>query len=119
MVRAKQYRLGLLFVHGMGEQERGDTITQMGDALTEWLRRWIDARGAGFRIRAATLREEGGASTGPSARVSVVLTDEKGVAQEWWYMRAMRSSPDSAVHRQSQKQYAAAAAAAKGQERGN
>ena len=41
MVHAKQYRLGLLLVHGMGEQERGDTITQMGDALTEWLRRWI------------------------------------------------------------------------------
>ena len=37
----KTYRLGILFVHGMGQQERGDTITQMGDALTEWLRRWL------------------------------------------------------------------------------
>jgi hypothetical protein len=83
MVPAKTYRLGLLFVHGMGEQGRGDTVTEMGDALTEWLRRWISERGAGFRIREATLREESGASTGPSAHVSVVLTDEKGVAQEW------------------------------------
>jgi len=33
MVPAKQYRLGLLFVHGMGEQARGDTVTEMGDAL--------------------------------------------------------------------------------------
>jgi len=78
MVPDKQYRLGLLFVHGMGEQGRGDTVTEMGDALTEWLRRWIDARGAGFRIREATLREEGSASTGPSAHVSVVLADADG-----------------------------------------
>ena len=70
---AKPYRLGLLFVHGMGEQARGDTVTEMGDALTEWLRRWISERGAGFRIRAATLREEGGASMEPSARVAVVM----------------------------------------------
>ena len=83
MVPAKQYRIGLLFVHGMGEQARGDTVTEMGDALTEWLRRWLSERGAGFRIREATLREESGASTGPSAHVSVVLTDERGVAQEW------------------------------------
>lgn len=85
----------MLFVHGMGEQGRGDTVTEMGDALTEWLRRWIDARGAGFRIRAATLREDGGASTEPSARVAVVLTDEEGVAQEWllaesWWAGAFR-----------------------------
>ncbi len=53
MVRAKQYRLGLLFVHGMGEQERGDTITQMGDALTEWLRRCYDGDSSGSRMTTA------------------------------------------------------------------
>lgn len=85
MVRAKQYRLGLLFVHGMGEQERGDTITQMGDALTEWLRRWIRPPG-NFTIREATLREGHETSvgtTGPSSHVSVVLTDADGSSQEW------------------------------------
>ncbi len=50
----KTYRLGILFVHGMGQQERGDTITQMGDALTEWLRRWLG--NDRFSLRDATLR---------------------------------------------------------------
>lgn len=51
-------KLGILFVHGMGEQERGDTITQMGDALTEWLRRWVqELPGGDVVIREATLRD--------------------------------------------------------------
>lgn len=94
--RGKPYRLGLLFVHGMGEQERGDTVTEMGDALTEWLRRWIaEIPKADFKIREATLRTEGGASVGPSSHVSVVLSDDAGASQEWllaesWWAGAFR-----------------------------
>ena len=33
--------VGILFVHGMGEQVQGDSVTEMGDALTEWLRKWL------------------------------------------------------------------------------
>lgn len=33
----RTYELGILFIHGMGEQATGDTISQMGDAVTEWV----------------------------------------------------------------------------------
>ena len=100
MVRARQYRLGLLFVHGMGEQERGDSITQMGDALTEWLRRWIRPPG-NFTIREATLREGHETSvgtTGPSSHVSVVHRcgrELAGVAPGRVVLSGSLSSPGS------------------------
>lgn len=94
---AKDYELGLLFVHGMGEQERGDTITQMGDALAEWLRKQLANRGdetaateTDFRIREASLR--GGESSGlahASVEVSgtsdgVKTTQSWLLAESWW-----------------------------------
>jgi hypothetical protein len=94
----KTYRLGILFVHGMGQQERGDTITQMGDALTEWLRRWLG--NDRFSLRDATLRSQETAAAGttsPSAsgraNATVVLTRRKDdpepgdkwlLAESWW-----------------------------------
>ena len=41
------FDLGVLFVHGIGEQQRGDTLTEAGDVLAEWLRRWLDATRGG------------------------------------------------------------------------
>ncbi|HVF99987.1 MAG TPA: hypothetical protein VND68_09125, partial [Chloroflexia bacterium] len=32
--------LGVLFVHGIGEQKRGDTLPWAGDALFKWYRLW-------------------------------------------------------------------------------
>lgn len=92
--KEKPYRVGVLFVHGMGEQERGDTITQMGDALTEWLRQWIaHVPGADFKIRGAQLRAgEAVASDTPDdalggqAHVAVTLfspTPDGTYEQEW------------------------------------
>ncbi|MDP8907550.1 MAG: hypothetical protein M3N47_00210, partial [Chloroflexota bacterium] len=34
-------RIGLLFVHGMGEHERGDTLKQFGEPLYTWIDRWL------------------------------------------------------------------------------
>lgn len=94
----KPYALGILFVHGMGEQERGDTITQMGDALTEWLRRWLG--NDRFRLEDATLRGRDAVAAGTTspaasgrAHASVLLTPKKGgpdpgerwlLAESWW-----------------------------------
>ena len=96
--KPKDYRLGILFVHGMGEQERGDTITQMGDALTEWLRRWLG--NDRFSLRDATLRSRetpaagtASPSTSGRANATVVLSRKKGspdpddrwlLAESWW-----------------------------------
>jgi hypothetical protein len=97
--RTKPYALGILFVHGMGEQARGDTITQMGDALTEWLRKYLG--NDRFRLEDATLRSREGAASGgtaaPSnsgrANATVVLGDDAEgqpppqrwlLAEAWW-----------------------------------
>lgn len=40
------YDLGVLLVHGIGEQQRGDTLTEAGDLLLEWLARRAEATGS-------------------------------------------------------------------------
>ena len=98
---AKRYRVGLLFVHGMGQQERGDTVTEMGDALTEWLRHWLaHVPGADFKIRGALLRTGATAPSGPGVdalggqahvAVTIVTPSRSGprrqewlLAESWW-----------------------------------
>lgn len=74
----KPYVVGVLFVHGMGEQERGDTITEMGDALTEWLRQRLEhVPGADFKIRGALLRV---GETVPSGQTDDTLGGQAHVA---------------------------------------
>ena len=48
--------LGILFVHGMGEQQRGDTVTEMGGALYEWLHTHLRDAPLQPTIRHASLR---------------------------------------------------------------
>jgi hypothetical protein len=99
----KPYRVGVLYVHGMGEQEQGDSVTDMGDELTEWLRKWIalgPVKKADFKIREARLRTGGQVFAGTpdhpiggEAHVSVTITDgskqppdvqEWLLAESWW-----------------------------------
>jgi hypothetical protein len=39
---AKTHQLGVLFVHGIGEQPRGDTLLRFGDPCIVWLDRWLE-----------------------------------------------------------------------------
>jgi hypothetical protein len=97
----KPYRVGVLFVHGMGEQAQGDSVTEMGDALTEWLRKWLaPVEKSVFKIREARLRSGGqvlggtpGHPIGGQAHVSVTIADESKepraeqewlLAESWW-----------------------------------
>ncbi len=38
---AKEHPLGVLFVHGIGEQLQGETLTRFADPLAFWLSRWL------------------------------------------------------------------------------
>lgn len=40
-----EHRLGILFVHGIGEQREGDTLVAFGEPLIEWIREWIAGHG--------------------------------------------------------------------------
>ena len=42
----RKYNLGILLVHGIGEQMRGDTLTEEGDYIFRWLRRRVESPGA-------------------------------------------------------------------------
>jgi hypothetical protein len=104
----KPYSVGVLYVHGMGEQEQGDSVTDMGDELTEWLRKWIaPVPKADFKIREARLRTGGqvfaGAPDHPiggEAHVSVTITDgtkQPPAVQEWllaesWWAKTFRQA---------------------------
>jgi hypothetical protein len=104
----KPYRVGVLFVHGMGEQEQGDSVTEMGDALTEWLRKWLaPVEKSVFKIREAKLRTGGQVlggqpdhPIGGQAHVSVTIRDESTdppVQQEWrlaesWWAATFRQA---------------------------
>ncbi|MEX1072767.1 MAG: hypothetical protein WED86_03620, partial [Chloroflexota bacterium] len=87
--------------HGMGEQVQGDSVTEMGDALTEWLRKWLaPIEKSVFKIRDATLRSGGQVlggepdhPIGGQAHVSVTIGDETKtpptkqhwrLAESWW-----------------------------------
>jgi hypothetical protein len=104
----KPYSVGVLYVHGMGEQEQGDSVTDMGDELTEWLRKWISpVPKADFKIREAKLRAGGQVLAGTpdhpiggEAHVSVIITDgskDPPAVQEWllaesWWAKSFRQA---------------------------
>lgn len=41
----KRYELGVLFVHGIGDQKEGETLTAFGEPLIAWIRDWIAGHG--------------------------------------------------------------------------
>jgi len=46
--------LGVLFVHGIGQQKKGETLVKFSDPLTGWLARWLTG---GIHTEAAVARE--------------------------------------------------------------
>jgi hypothetical protein len=42
----QRYDLGVLFVHGIGQQARGQTLTAWADPVIRWLRAWAHAEPA-------------------------------------------------------------------------
>lgn len=78
-------RIGVVFVHGVGEQKQSSTIREQGGPLLEWIWSWLTARGlAGdvvLRPQSATL-SYGATLEGP-ARFSVHLPAYDREPYEW------------------------------------
>lgn len=51
-------KLGVLFVHGIGNQRRGDTLTRFGEPLFTCLQRWFSHHNGGARLERVSLRED-------------------------------------------------------------
>jgi len=51
--RAAPQTLGVLFVHGIGSQRRGDTLLSAGSAVHSWLKRWYEEPKSGITVDVA------------------------------------------------------------------
>jgi hypothetical protein len=60
------FDLGVLFVHGIGEQQQSSTLARFGGALQRWLRQWEEGRGPD---------QVDGDRVAPPTRVDVVAVD--------------------------------------------
>jgi len=99
----EKYDLGVLLVHGIGEQARGDTLISQGDPLVRWLRGRVGGPGAPSDPEAkvdvldVVARQASGDAI-PVAHAIVRITDSDGagspnlkgkpahwvVAEAWW-----------------------------------
>ncbi|MDQ2942901.1 MAG: hypothetical protein M3R21_04425, partial [Candidatus Dormibacteraeota bacterium] len=92
--------LGILFVHGIGDQPQGDTLVSFGEPLYQWVRDWLEgAQEAGCLTKAtveivdAQVRPSSSEEEAPaSARVVLTTIDTNGhpetaewrLAESWW-----------------------------------
>jgi len=84
-------KLGVLFVHGIGEQPRGDTLLRFGDPCIAWLERWLEKHDKNKKLSVSHVQSVDERPT------SVTLTC-KGEAQriqlaESWWARKFAPPP--------------------------
>jgi hypothetical protein len=94
-------RVGVLFVHGIGEQQQSESIRWFGGALVRWLGSWHAARAGSIETVAAHL-SYGGGLEGPARFEVRIPAHQAGsrtwpehhwvIAEGWW---AARISPPS------------------------
>ena len=89
---AEETRVGVVFVHGIGEQPESDAIREFGGALLDWLQRWHRARSLVLPVDESWL-SYGEAATRP-ARFSLHLprggthgAQTWVLAEAWWGAR--------------------------------
>lgn len=87
-----QFTLGILFVHGIGQQARGETLTAFGEPLIAWIDRWTacDApRRPAVRLDDAHVRPDPHDPSAPPY-VTGQWSADKGephpvmLAESWW-----------------------------------
>lgn len=85
------FSFGILFVHGIGEQPKGETLLTTADPLIRWIRRWLRGR-AVVVFRDARLNLSSRGQDEP-AHATVSITPQKDqaipaqrwmVAESWW-----------------------------------
>lgn len=78
--------VGVLFVHGIGEQQRADTLVQFGEAIKNWLERWLVDTRVTVTITYANLNESPD-ETPAHAKLSITGRRTNStwlLAESWW-----------------------------------
>lgn len=78
--------LGVLFVHGIGQQKQGQTLVEAGDALVSWLRRWIVGGYNVVQVRETILKTSGEAPAHSTLSLNIPGQKERTwlLAESWW-----------------------------------
>ena len=97
MADAPQHDLGILFVHGIGDQPEGDTLLAFGEPLIQWLNRWLRRKATDKRLGVSVVKTLLTPSKlhqqqlPPHAELRVQLPEGVGatrqswlVAESWW-----------------------------------
>jgi hypothetical protein len=78
--------VGVLFVHGIGEQQRADTLVQFGEALKGWLEQWLVDMDVKVTISTADLNQTG-TEVPAHARLNISgqrINSTWLLAESWW-----------------------------------
>ena len=81
-------RVGILFVHGIGEQPRGDTLRRFGDPCISWLTRWLDRNQGDLHV--SEVRTENGIPTSVTLTTGDKSDSSKPaieMRESWWANR--------------------------------
>ncbi|HEV8672193.1 MAG TPA: hypothetical protein VGS01_15820 [Candidatus Limnocylindria bacterium] len=94
---APEERVGVVFIHGIGQQPETATVREFGGALLDWLQEWHKARGLDLCVATSDL-SYGERTAGP-ARFSLQIPASEGhpsqtwvLAEAWWAARL--AAPD-------------------------
>jgi len=87
-----RYKLGVLWVHGIGEQQPGETLTQFGTPVIAWLKHWLEPDQAksvmgDVEVRSAQIRDpqsDSGAPAHASIRLRVWPTGGGMTTEQQW-----------------------------------
>jgi hypothetical protein len=98
-----KHRLGVLFVHGMGEQPEGDTLLAFGEPVLQWIKGWLSRPQAGgprghIEVTATSLTpSRSNQLVPPHAEVRLVVENDGKpsvsswvMAESWWGREVQR-----------------------------
>lgn len=110
------HQLGILFIHGIGEQPQGETLVGFSEPLLSWVSSWLGRKGAdgapqgGLQVHDAKLTPSPIDPSIPAfAEVKLHWRDDRGlqdsswlIAESWWGGEVRR--PDFANFAPGKKQ---------------
>ena len=85
----KPYKLGVLFVHGIGEQAKGETLLRFGDPCISWLERWLQKNGEKLRVEDVQIAEE----VPTDVSIGCMGKSEKILFRESWWAEKFLPPP--------------------------